>query len=411
MAYDGKKIYGASKLNVYQKCLAKIEKTGVSARNRELFFAFANSLFAKNVGDLRVSKLLTQLRKIVGWVQKDLDKVAKSDLRDLVAKINQKKEYTKTTQADYRRVLKQFYGWYKDEDPRVYSLDREQMLEAKAFYDFIEKNIKTSSKIEPIDPSLVLSEDDINTVVASTRSIKERALIKFLYETGVRAGELLNIKIKDIKINCVSANVLVDGKTGMRNVPITKSIQYLVSWLEVHPDRDNPESYLWVGDSPRYKRKPLMHRGCQKLLDRCFERAGVKKKHNLHWFRHSRATLLAPYLTEPLLCKYLGWVLGSNQVRRYVHLCNQQLDDAYLKMHGLKEEEEESDKPLKCGCGVVNDAASRYCYKCGRPLSVEVAIKDEENKKVEMDKTVQLLMEIAKNPELMARFEEFKKNF
>ena len=46
--------------------------------------------------------------------------------------------------------------------------------------------------------------------------------------------------------------------------------------------------------------------------------------------------LLAPKITESLLCKYMGWRIGSNQVRVYVHLCTKELEDAILQMNGIK---------------------------------------------------------------------------
>src|SRR3989338_4874664 len=133
--------------------------------------------------------------------------------------------------------------------------------------------------------------------------------------------------------------------------------------------------------------EPLDYRGATKLLLRCFTRAGYvkfeefgkadgnigrrisyqKKKCNPHWFRHSRASLLAPHLPEALLCKYMGWKIGSKQVQTYLHLCPQQLEDAFLKLHGLKEEDEQKGKPQKCGCGIVSDRFARYCLNCGNP--------------------------------------------
>ena len=104
----------------------------------------------------------------------------------------------------------------------------------------------------------------------------------------------------------------------------------------------------------------------------------------------------------------MGWVSGSRQIKNYVHLCNQQLDDAYLRMNGLITNEE-TKKTRQCSCKAVNDGTGRYCYRCGKPLSVEIAIQDQEMVKSEMDKSVKLLMEIAQNPDLMKQFMEFKK--
>ena len=57
---------------------------------------------------------------------------------------------------------------------------------------------------------------------------------------------------------------------------------------------------------------------------------------------------------------------------------------------------------------MINDGESRYCYKCGAPLNVAVAMEDELNKKVAVDEAFEILEKIMSDPELMKKFEEFK---
>jgi len=64
------------------------------------------------------------------------------------------------------------------------------------------------------------------------------------------------------------------------------------------------------------------------------KRAGIKKRIYPHLFRHTRATRLLSELSESIGAKYLGWVPGSNMVRIYVHLANEDVEEAILKMHG-----------------------------------------------------------------------------
>jgi len=183
--------------------------------------------------------------------------------------------------------------------------------------------------------------------------------------------------------------------------------------LELHPYRNDKFSYLWLGDNRAHLHKPFMHAGAQKLIDRCFTRAGVNKKHNLHWFRHSRATLLAPHLTESILCKYMGWSIGSRQVKTYCHLNNKQVIDAVLNVKGVKDakEQEYQDNPRNCVCGTLNEGNAKYCYKCGKPLSIEVVIQGKEAIDEEINKTMQFMMEMTKNPVLMKQFSKFREEY
>ena len=67
----------------------------------------------------------------------------------------------------------------------------------------------------------------------------------------------------------------------------------------------------------------------------------------------------------------------------YVHLSGRDVDDAILKMRGLKSKEEEVKStlaPKKCPrCDLVNKATGKFCNRCGAILDVQtaVAMQDE----------------------------------
>ncbi|MFH0978951.1 MAG: tyrosine-type recombinase/integrase [Candidatus Woesearchaeota archaeon] len=395
---------------VYDKELVAIQELQTSARNKELIDRFHNFLFSRRCCKLRVSKVSSQLRRICLRLNKDLDKVNTEDLEKLVTYYLTLDKYSEDTKVDYMRCIKQFYRWFQDNDPRLDSVKPKVSKEAKSLYKFIE-TIKSTCKLKSVDFSNIITEEEVNQVIEhGSNSVKEKALIRLLHETGARAGELLNIRIKDVVFKEKGGLVVVDGKTGERKVPIVKSVPYLIQWLDIHPFKDSKDSYLWVGESLSRRYEPLKHRGGQKLIDRCFEKAAIKKQHNYHWFRHSRATLLAPKLTEALLCKYMGWVIGSKQVRRYVHLCTEQLETEIMQINGLQPAEQvKSDLPPVCCCGAINIAGHRYCYKCGNPLDISFMIQDKELLKQETDTRLKQYAEIMADPEKRKQFEEFKR--
>lgn len=395
--------------NYYTNELKRLENEEISRQNKDLITRFHEHLFSKGDKEFRVSKLSSQMRWVCHQLNIDLDLINKNDLVKLYATCNQKQNWAEATRRDYKRVIKQFYLWFEDEDPRLKSSKKTLRNEAHEAYKFIKKT-KIGEQLPKIDKGSIITDEDIITVInKGCKQIKEKALIRFLHETGARASELLSMRIKDIEFKKNNALVQLDGKTGQRTIPITQSVKYIRMWLEVHPFNSASNSFVWLSESNTNRNNPIGHQAAFKLVHRCFKRASLgHRKHNLHWFRHSRATLLAPKLTEVMLCDFMGWERGSRMVRVYVHLCPANLEDIYLKMQGIKKENEEETTTISCQCGESNPPETRYCGRCGNPLSVEIAIQDQELVNSEINKTVQFMMELTNNPKLWKKFQEYK---
>lgn len=395
----------------FRREMRLLKKSKISSQNKELIVRFQNYLFGTNSQFMRVAKLSGQLRRLCAVLSKDLDQLERRDLEELLATINNGegfRHYAEASKSDYRRLIRQFYRWFRDEDPRLKDSKRKEA--AESFYKFIQKEMKIGYKVPQADPKSIIDESDIQQVLENgCRNARDKAFISVLHESGFRAGEILNLRVADVTFKKNYCEIVCDGKTGRRIVSLVKSIPNLLRYLENHPYKKNAQSFLWLSNANHNLHEPLLHKGAQKLVDEAFKRAGITKRHNLHWFRHSRATLLAPKLTEQILCKFMGWRIGSQQPRTYSHLSVEQINDAILSIHGLKKEEDKTDTPIKCICDCLNNPNERYCYKCHRPLTVATIVQDKEVVDTEINVTIKLMMEMLKDPKVMAEFEAFKK--
>src|SRR5689334_6351596 len=68
-------------------------------------------------------------------------------------------------------------------------------------------------------------------------------------DMSCRPDELLKLKIKDIVFKMAEngqryAEVVLNGKTGTRPIPLINSIPYVKDWLDSHPLGSHPNAYL-----------------------------------------------------------------------------------------------------------------------------------------------------------------------
>jgi hypothetical protein len=89
-------------------------------------------------------------------------------------------------------------------------------------------------------------------------------------------------------------------------------------------------------------------------------------------------------LTEAQLKELFGWTQSSYMASIYVHMSGRDVDDALLKLHGLKEKTPEDDhqKPTRCPrCSEINPPNFKFCGKCGMALDLKAVMEKDEKMK------------------------------
>lgn len=347
------------------------ENTDISEENKEILSKFKRDLSTEGYSKARIHKLLTHLKIIAEWASWDFDEADEEDLRDAVEWI-QERDLAPQTKLDYKVVIKRFYKWMNGDE------EHPEMV----------KWIKTTGRYTDRKlPEDLLEEDDVLNLLDHTKNRRTAAFMSILWETGARAGELLDLEIRHLQDHEYGYKIVINGKTGPRRLPLITSVPHINRWLDKHPLKDDRNAPLWVevhtqdhGNGKEVGAKASYH-ALKRDVERTAERAGVDKPVNFHHWRHSRATFLANRFTEAQMCEWFGWVQGSRMPGKYVHLSGRDIDSAYGAMHGkvTKEDQEVKTRPRKCNrCAFENRPEARFCDRCGSPVSPEVILELEE---------------------------------
>lgn len=354
---------------------------GISEQNKREIFSFQNYGVATGLSKPRIEHYLVRLQQIgLLFGQHPFKKATKQNMMDIVSKI-EAKDYATHTKQDYKVVIKRFWKWLSGDENYPDSVR------------WIKIGTYRSRKL----PEELLTDDEVKRVADAAYNPRDKALVLVLYESGLRIGELLSLKLKNVQMDEYGAVLIVSGKTGMRRVRIIASAPALANWLSNHPERNNPDAWVWITLwNPRSgHHKLLSYAGSNKLLRNLFERAGVKKGCNPHLFRHSAATRYAKILTEAQMKQHFGWVQSSDMASVYVHLSGRDVDETLLRIHGLKKDEkteiEQFRAPVCPRCGERNSPEKKTCAKCGLILDAKLALEYEEKEQSDVDTMKEVL--------------------
>lgn len=160
----------------------------------------------------------------------------------------------------------------------------------------------------------------------SLYGVRDRLILEMLYATGMRVGELENIKISDI--NFYDNSIKVMGKGSKERIVYFGS--YAREILDIYLDlREDNSPYLFIN---RNKQR-LTSRGVRYILNKIITKASLDLKITPHMLRHSFATHM---LNEGCDLLSVQELLGHESLRAtqvYTHVTNDKLKDVYLKAH------------------------------------------------------------------------------
>ncbi len=276
---------------------------------------------------------------------------------------------------------------------------------------------KETSIYKPTD---LWTEEDDALFLKYCPSPRDRCYHAMAGDLAARPHELLKLKIKDVVFKLTPdkkqyAEVLVNGKTGNRSLPLINSIPYIKDWINQHPQGGNPNGILLCGFGKSLGRtigivsingiyKNYKNDFFPKLLDNPNvppeDKQGIrillKKPWNPYIRRHSALTEKSALLKEHHLRQFAGWSPSSNMHLKYLHFFGNESNKSLLEAYGIVSKDQnrsDSLRPKQCpNCNEPNKPDGKFCAKCRMVLTYD-AYSETLEKQQEKESEVQRLQE------------------
>ena len=156
---------------------------------------------------------------------------------------------------------------------------------------------------------------------------RDLLILELLYATGIRVGEAVNIKLKDIDKS--KRHILILGKGNKERIVLYGEYCEDILSLYLNDGRNKlikePTDYLLLNNNG----KSLTERGVRYILDKVIKKTSISKKISPHMIRHSFATHL---LNEGCDLVTVQKLLGHESIKAtqiYTHVSTDRLKDIY----------------------------------------------------------------------------------
>jgi integrase/recombinase XerD len=139
---------------------------------------------------------------------------------------------------------------------------------------------------EPHKLPVVLSPEEVARLLGAAPGLKYKAALSVAYGAGLRAAEVISLKVSDIDSKRMIIRV-EQGKGGKdRNVMLSPVLLDLLrTWWKAA----RPQGWLFPGRDPA---QPMTTRQLNRACHAAAQMAGINKRVSLHTLRHSFATHL-----------------------------------------------------------------------------------------------------------------------
>ena len=160
---------------------------------------------------------------------------------------------------------------------------------------------------------VVLSKEEVKSIIETTRNLKHRAILAVIYSAGLRISELISLRPADIDSDRKQIRVIGKGN----KYRYTLLSENTLDMLRVYWRAYTPAQYLFEGQK---KGQPVSKSTIRIVFKNAAKKTGLNKPASVHSLRHSFATHL---LESGINLKIIQTLLGHSSLRTtsiYLHV-------------------------------------------------------------------------------------------
>ncbi len=285
----------------------RIGKTGIKGRSK------------KSISANRCYKYLSHMIKFNDYFKKDFDKIELNDTEKFIDDLNNDKfcmdngkGFSEQTKLAYKISLIKLMKWLYNSDTPP---------DIVGFFDLTAKDRST----------YIPSYKEINEVLNSNISLRDKFIIRVLSDGGCRLSEFAKSRIKDYeKFRAKDGKDYYkhtihdeNSKTYGRTIILKHSTEIIDEWFSLHPYKNNPEALIVPAkeylNTNNGEDKTLSVEAFNNCVKRNFVKVLGIDSITPKVLRKTSATEYGNNLTHAQMCYRYGWVMGSKQPQRYIN--------------------------------------------------------------------------------------------
>lgn len=255
-----------------------------------------------------VERYRYELQRLLSYVNKAVADITDGDISNYMRAYKAIRQISNQTLKNVRAVYSGFFAWLRDRD----RIRKNPMVLVEAIK--VEKKIKKP-----------FTDEERELLLRNCETLRDKAMMEFLYSTAVRVSELAALNRKDIRWTTKDLTVFGKGSKERTVYLNDRTNMYMKEYLETRADNNEA---LFV--SIRNPHERLSKRGIEDIIKRTGRRAGVDKAHP-HRFRRTAATNA---LNRGMPVQEVAQLLGHAKLETTMVYCS--VDQAGVKYHHQK---------------------------------------------------------------------------